>query len=138
MIIVVDSNIIFSALLSKNSFFLEMLLKEEYHFVSPNFLFTEIFKHKEKILKHSKLTEPELLELLNNLFSTVQFISHNFISAQSLQKAIELCTGVDMKDVVFVALSIELNAALWTGDKTLKDGITAKGFTQFFSPKKLE
>ena len=48
MIVVVDSNIIFSALLSKNSFFLETLLKEEYRFVSPNFLFTEIFKHKEK------------------------------------------------------------------------------------------
>ena len=138
MIIVVDSNIIFSALLSKNSFFLETLLKEEYRFVSPNFLFTEIFKHKEKILKHSKLTEPELLELLNNLFSTVQFIPYNFISVQSLQKAIELCTGVDMKDAIFVALSIELNAALWTGDKTLKDGIAAKGFNQFFSPKKLE
>lgn len=138
MIVVVDSNIIFSALLSKNSFFLETLLKEEYRFVSPNFLFTEIFKHKEKLLKHSKLTEAELLELLNNLLSTIQFIPYNFISAQSLQKAIELCTGVDMKDVVFVGLSIELNAVLWTGDKTLKDGITAKGFNQFFSPKKLE
>ncbi|HRI22186.1 MAG TPA: PIN domain-containing protein [Panacibacter sp.] len=138
MIVVVDSNIIFSALLSKNSFFLETLLKEEYRFVSPNFLFTEIFKHKEKLLKHPKLTEAELLELLNNLLSTMQFIPYNFISAQSVKKAIELYTGVDMRGVVFVGLSIEVGEVLWTGDKTLKDGITAKGFNQFFSPKKLE
>ena len=136
MIVVVDSNIIFSALLSKNSFLLETLLKEEHHFIAPNFLFTEIFKHKEKILKHSKLSETELLELLNDILSTIQFIHYDFISTESLKKAISLCQDVDMKDMIFVALSIELNAVLWTGDRKLKEGITAKGFNQFFSSSK--
>ena len=133
MIVVVDSNIVFSALLSKNSFLLEILLKEEHHFVAPNFLFTEIFKYKEKILKHSKLSETELLELLNNLLSSIQFIHYDFISPESLKKAESLCYDVDMKDMVFVALTIELNARLWTGDKKLKEGLTAKGYNQFFS-----
>ena len=112
------------------------MLKEEHHFIAPNFLFTEIFKHKEKILKHSKLSETELLELLNDILSTIQFIHYDFISTESLKKAILLCQDVDMKDMIFVALSIELNAVLWTGDRKLKEGITAKGFNQFFSSSK--
>ncbi len=132
--VVVDSNILFSALLSKNSFQLATLLKEEYKFVAPNFLFTEIFKHKDKILKYSKLAEPELLELLNYSLSNIQFIPVSVISIQSLEKAIALCGDIDEKDTPFVALSIELNALFWTRDKKLYEGLAAKGFTQFFNP----
>ena len=135
MIIVVDTNIVFSALLSHNSAILQTLLRKEYEFVSPSFIFVELFKYKEKILRHSKLTETELLELMTEVVSRVKFISHDFISAENLSKAIGLCKDIDIKDTVFVALAIELNAALWTGDKGLKAALNIKGFDQFFSNK---
>ncbi len=134
MIVVVDSNIFFSALLSKNSLQLEILMKEDYKFVAPNFLFTEIFKYKEKILKYSKLNSDELLELLNNILSNIQFIPFNIVSSASIQQAFEFCNNVDEKDIPFVPLTIELNASLWTGDKRLVEDLSAKGFTQIFTP----
>jgi predicted nucleic acid-binding protein len=39
---------------------------------------------------------------------------------------------VDLKDIPFVALSIELNAPLYTGDNKLKNGLLAKGFDNFY------
>jgi predicted nucleic acid-binding protein len=39
---------------------------------------------------------------------------------------------VDIKDFPFVALTIELDALLWTGDNKLKNGLKAKGFNLFY------
>ncbi|MBE0425847.1 MAG: hypothetical protein IBX72_04265 [Nitrospirae bacterium] len=54
MKVVVDTNILFSAFLSENSQYRDLLFDEKYEFYSPNFVFLEIFKHKEKILKCKK------------------------------------------------------------------------------------
>ena len=135
MIVVVDSNILFSSLLSANSLFVQTLLDGEYKFIAPNFIFVEIFKYKDKILKHSKLSADELLEVLNKLLSNIQFLPNKFISPHNLNKAIELCKDVDLKDCVFVALALEMDAVLWTGDKKLKTALQQKGFNQFFSLK---
>jgi predicted nucleic acid-binding protein len=120
-------------LLSKQSLILETLLGSNYHFVSPNFIFAEIFKYKEKIVKHSKLTEEELLDLLASLLSRIHFISPELISAENFSRALSLCKDVDEKDTVFVALAMEIGAMLWTGDKKLRTALTSKGFTNFFS-----
>jgi len=135
MIVVVDSNILFSSLLSANSLFVQTLLDEDCKFIAPNFIFVEIFKYKDKILKHSKLSADELLEVLNKLLSNIQFLPNKFISPDNLEKAIELCKDIDLKDCVFVALTLEMGAVLWTGDKKLKTALDQKGFNQFFSLK---
>jgi len=41
---------------------------------------------------------------------------------------------VDEYDTTYVALALELEAELWTSDKTLEAGLRKKGFTQFFNP----
>lgn len=41
---------------------------------------------------------------------------------------------IDINDVAYVALALELNGRLWTGDKPLKAGLIAKGFDRFFEP----
>jgi predicted nucleic acid-binding protein len=138
MIIVVDTNIVFSALLSHRSAFHEILQNKQHRFVAPNFIFVELFKYKEKISKHSKLESGELLELLDSLIARVRFIPIDFISSENLRKGLELCSQVDLKDSVFVALTIELNALLWTGDNKLKTGLIAKGFNQFFNTKDIQ
>jgi len=43
-----------------------------------------------------------------------------------------LCRDIDINDAPFVALALELEAVLWTGDKTLKNGLKDKGFDRFF------
>ena len=49
-------------------------------------------------------------------------------------KAFRFCKDVDENDTAFVALTLELNALLWTKDDELKSGLRRKGFDRFFEP----
>jgi predicted nucleic acid-binding protein len=130
--VVVDTNLIFSALISNASKIREILFESNMTFYSPNFLITEIYKHKDKLLKSSKLTESEFYLYFNEIIERIKFVPTDFIGTESRQKAYELCKDVDIKDTPFVALAIDLNIPLWTGDKKLKEGLKSKGFSDFF------
>lgn len=132
--IVVDANIIFSALLNADSTFLSTISDNKYKFVSPYFLFVELFKHKEKILKYTKISEADLLITLDALLSNIRFVPLNMLTLQSRQNAYDLCKDIDINDAPFVALAIEYNGLIWTGDRKLINGLTAKGFNKFFHP----
>jgi len=41
---------------------------------------------------------------------------------------VNLTSDVDADDIAFVALTLHLDAQLWTGDKRLIRGLAAKGF----------
>lgn len=67
--VVVDTNLIFSALIPKASQIREVLFESMLTFYSPNFLITEIYKHKDKLLKSSKHTESEFYLYFNGIMS---------------------------------------------------------------------
>jgi len=72
--VVVDTNILFAALVGRQSRLREILLTEAgVRFCCPRFVFTELFKHKERILTATHLSEDELLEALNSLFAHIHF-----------------------------------------------------------------
>jgi predicted nucleic acid-binding protein len=131
--VVVDTNLIFSALIPKASKIREILFESNMTFYSPNFLITEIYAHKDKLLKNSKLTEAEFYLFFNGIIERIKFIPTDFIGNDSRQKAYSLCNDVDIKDTPFVALAIDLGIPLWTGDKKLKDGLRIKGYDNFFA-----
>ncbi len=131
--VVVDTNILFAALVGRQSRLREILLTEAgVSFCCPRFVFTELFKHKERILAATDLSEDELLEALNSLFAHIQFMDESAIPIGDWLEARRLCVGVDEKDTPFVALALYLNAPLWTEDHELKEGLGAKGFKSFF------
>jgi len=132
MTVIVDTNILFASLRSKNSIFRKILLNREFTFYSPNFLVVEIFKHKERILEKAKTDEEEVYEFLNKVLQRIHFINEEMITKENAIKGFEFCKDVDEKDTPFVALAIELNAELWTRDKKLRKGLIANGFNQFF------
>ncbi len=134
MKIIVDTNILFSAMLSSGSPLRQTLNNQDLVFLAPNFIFLELFRHKEKLLKLSKQSEAEIYLFLNYLLERIQFISPDLVSTQAYMAAYELCKDVDEADTPFVALSLELDTALWTGDKQLKNGLQSKGFQNFFVP----
>ncbi len=96
------------------------------------FGFVELFKHKEKICKISKHSPDEILEILYELIRHIDFYDENVISVDALQKSWLLVKDVDPKDMLFVALTIEMNGLLWTGDTKLRLNLEAKGFSSFF------
>ena len=131
--VVVDTNLIFSALIPKASKIREILFESNMIFYSPNFLITEIYTHKDKLLKCSKLTESEFYLYFNGLIERIKFIPTEFIGKDSRQKAYDLCKDIDVKDIPFIALAIDLGIPIWTGDKKLKDGLRLKGFQDFYN-----
>jgi predicted nucleic acid-binding protein len=133
MKIVVDTNIIFSALLREDNRYARAIIKNEnaHDFYAVYFTIVELFKHKEKIQKFSKLSEEDILEALYELLKHIQIINDDIISIPSWKQAMQLAHDVDVRDVPNVALTIELDALLWTNDKELKKGLLAKGFNEF-------
>ncbi len=132
--VVVDTNLIFSALVSKSSGIRDILFENSITFYCPNYLITEIYTHKEKLLKVSKLSQAELYLYFNGIMERINFVPLDFISTASRQKAYDLCKNVDFKDIPFVALAIELGAPIWTGDKKLKTGLRLNNFENFYEP----
>jgi len=137
MKVVVDSNIIFSAILPQSKKTRDILfLQKELDFYSCSFALVEIFKYKEKILKAAQLEEEKLLRILHRILRRITFYREDLIHANSLKLAKELCFDIDMKDMYFVALTIEMDGILWTGDVKLKKGLTKKGFDKFLTTLK--
>lgn len=133
--VIVDTNILFSSLRSKNSKLRVVLEREDLHFYAPNFLMVEIFKHKERILQKSKATEDEVYEVLYKTLHKITFINEETISLGNFIEAYKLCGDIDEKDTPFVALTLELEGELWTKDDFLKRGLIKKGFNSFFVGK---
>jgi predicted nucleic acid-binding protein len=128
MKIIVDSNIIFSSLLNRHSSISDTLFRKEIDFVMPKYAYIELFKYKEKIIRLSRHNEEEILEILYKLFKNVNIFDENLLAPNTLKKAYQLVKDVDEKDIIFVALTIELDGLLWTGDKKLIKGLQKKGF----------
>lgn len=101
---------------------------------SPRFLFVELFKHKERLQRASRLSEEELLEALQVLVARIEFVTEANIPLGTWMEAHRLCRDVDDKDTAFVALTLHLDGQLWTEDEELKAGLRAKGFNRFFTP----
>ncbi len=133
-IIVVDNNIIISALISDSRQIRRILARKDLQFVSPKFIVVELFKHAAKIQKATKLSKDEVLELLSSIVNQIKFYEEDLISIGNWTEAFRLCREVDEKDTPYVALSLELDAKLWTNDNELKIGLKRKGFDEFYQP----
>ena len=133
--VVVDTNILFAALLYRESRLREAILTDIGHvFFSPRFVVVEIFKHKERIAAASALGEGELLECLNALLARIIFLDEGIIPIGTWMEGRRLCAGVDPKDAPFVTLTLHVDGRLWTGDGELEAGLRARGFDRFFVP----
>lgn len=136
--IIVDTNIIFSALLRSQSRFADILLRPTLQFYTSERVVIELFKHKEKLVRLSRLPEDDILRLYYLLLRRINLYKDDLVSTENRQTAYALCQDVDETDAPHVALTLELNGLLWTGDSTLKTGLRAKGFDRFFEPGQSE
>jgi predicted nucleic acid-binding protein len=109
--VVIDTNILFSALRAKESLTRKRLLTSpEYVFYTPNFLITELFEHRNRILKKSNAREEEVYEFLSKVLHKIHFVNEEIISTGNYIQAYRLCKEVDESDSPFVALALEMEA----------------------------
>lgn len=130
MKIVVDSNIVFSALLKTHTTFGQIIFNSDgfFEFYSSHNMRTEIREHWDKLKKLSKLTEAQLEESYYALLTKITFINEEIIPQKFWEESEKLLEDIDLDDTDFVALTKYLKGKLWTGDKTLRDGLKDKGF----------
>ena len=140
MKIIVDTSIFMSALISPKGIYAELLMNPIFRFekYSSYYLVVEIFKHKEKILKYSKLTESELIEQVYNLLKNVTLINENQIPKEIWQKSFDLTKDVDENDTAFIALTEFTDGKLWSLDKKLTTGLKNKGYKKIIGTGELK
>jgi len=139
MRIVVDTNILFSAILNSHSRIGQIILhpSRKHKFYSVRFLQKEMQNHFDKIRKITKLSDAEITELIEILYSRIHFISDDLIPLETFIEADELTKSVDFDDILFVALSLHLNCKLWTGDIALMNALKKQGFNKFIITREL-
>lgn len=117
MELVVDANVLFSALI-KESFSYSLLFNEKFRLFTPEYIFTEFEKHKEEILKKTERITEEFFRLIEILKRRI-----NIIPLEELIPYIEEAEKLtpDPDDMTYFALALKLNCAIWSNDKKLKD-----------------
>jgi predicted nucleic acid-binding protein len=139
MKIVVDTNIVFSALLNTNSNIGKLLFnsRDYFDFYSCRYLQMEIQNHFDKIQKYTKLNGIEIYELVRLIESRITFIDERLLPYNIIENAKNLVADIDFDDFAFVATTNYLNATLWTGDKILLNGLRNKEYKQIITTAEL-
>jgi len=137
MRLVIDTNIIFSALLKKDSRELDIIMRDDVEIYIPKFLVIEIFKHKERIMNISKLNEDEVLESLYLILKYCILLNDEDIPENVLDQSYIYVKEIDPKDAIFVAAALTLKANLWSGDKKLMNCLKEKNVDIFVQTQDL-
>ncbi len=134
MKLIIDANIIFSALISKKSWYLEVFREVEVY--SVDFLFWEI-KEYEDFLKETGRNYRNFESFVRELFANLKVIPLIGVQQENLKEAMDLCKDIDEKDAPYVALALELKTKLWTNDKKLTKGLKDKGFRKIITSEEV-
>ena len=131
MLLVVDVNVFFSALIKKgNSFevFEKNKLFKKFEFVAPEFMFSELDSKMARLLNETKLSKEEVEKALSFIKEQITVVpASEFID--KLSEAMEL----NFKDSPYLALALKLNCPIFSGDKGLKEQTEVK----VLSPREL-
>src|ERR1044071_6823679 len=132
--VIVDTNIIFSCLLNSQGTIGDLIFNSEtiFDFYSNEYMLYEIRKHWEKLKRVSKLTDFKLQTSYDKLLTKLTFINEQLIPENIWQISEAMVADIDIDDTDFVALTKYLKGILWTGDKTLHDGLKVKRFRSVY------
>ena len=116
MILVIDANILFSALI-KDSLTAELIFNEDLKLYACEFIIEEFFKYEEEIMKKTHRAREQFITIMHQLRDIITVIpkeeySHLIAEAERFSP--------DPKDVMYFALAMKLNGSIWSNDKLLK------------------
>ncbi len=116
--LVIDANIVISALIAKRGITRELIFDERLVLIAPEFLLEEIENHKDEILKKSRLLERDLKTFLRLMKDRVQFSSK-----ASFEKYVKKARSItpDPKDTEYFAIALKEMCSIWSDDKELKE-----------------
>ena len=117
--VVIDSNILFSALI-RDSHTRRVVIEYRGIFLVPSFVFNEIEEHKNELLEKSGMTNGVFHELLKILSSKLEIVPPKMLFP-FIGKAYELGKYIAPDDSPFIACALAYPESLiWSDDKRLK------------------
>ena len=125
MRLVVDTNIVFSALIVPGR------VRRVFHtpllsLYAPDILLDELWRHREKMERY--IEGWALREILSSLPRRIRF---RRAPRNTLAKAVGIISSIDLADAPFIALAMHLGVPLWTGDKKVLRLAVETGFRDF-------
>ena len=139
MRIIVDANIVFSAILNTNGKIGDLLInsRENFDFIAPDFLRYEIRSHYTKLTKISGLSLEQIQEAEFQIYKDITFISEEQITLAEWISAEKLVSDIDPKDIHYISYSKHFKCKIWSGDKALMKGLSKKNFKKFVTTDEL-
>jgi predicted nucleic acid-binding protein len=139
MRIIVDANIVFSAILNTNSKIADLLLNSTgiFDFIAPDYLSTEIKKYHKKISLISKITIEDVQDIEIKITKSISFLSGVHVPESKWIEAEQLVLDIDSKDTPYVAYSLFFKSRIWSGDKVLRNALITKGFNKVINTDEL-
>ncbi|MFN8429119.1 MAG: PIN domain-containing protein [Spirosomataceae bacterium] len=139
MKIIVDSNIVFSAILNTQSKIGQLIINgsKYFKFFTIGLLKEEILNHVDKIISITGFSDEQFNETFQLITKRITFVEDILLNDSDLQKAKYLVNEIDPDDILFVALTNHLSGNLWTGDKKLITGLRRKGYSKVLNTDEL-
>lgn len=116
MELVIDANVLFSALIKK-SITAELVFNENLKLYAPDFFIEEFIKYQELIIKKTHRTEGEFIQILHCLQEVITSVPEEEFS-EYFEEAEEI--SPDKKDISYLALALKLKCPIWSNDNALK------------------
>ncbi len=127
MKLVVDANIILSAIIAKgherDSLKLDFLFSNEFEIFAPYRLLIELENNKERIKSLSGFSDEEFDKFIELLKSRIKIFPYKYF-LDKREEAKEL--SKQLKDVAYFALALKLNCGIWSGEKSFKEQSVVK------------
>ncbi|WP_088866812.1 PIN domain-containing protein [Thermococcus radiotolerans] len=117
ILLVVNTNVLFS-FFGKSTTTRELIFLLSGRLISPEFAIKELYEHKDVITRKARISSEDFEFLISTLREHVMFVGEEFY-AEFIPVALEITPDKD--DVDFIALSLKVNAPLWSNDKRLKE-----------------
>ena len=115
MILIVDANVVISALI-RDGKSRELLIYSPFTFYSPDSLLESIEKYKDEFVKKSGLTQKEFEVVLNFILKRIIIVKKEEYESQ-LMRANEIMGHIDVEDVAYVALALFIEGSvIWSDD----------------------
>ena len=130
-ILIIDTNLVFSAILNPRSKIGTFILQEagdRVEFFAPTYLREEMEKHFDRLIEITTAPPETMHIIMMEVYQRIHFINDALIPFEHYHTALPLVRNIDMNDIAFVALNEYLDELLWTGDMQLYNGLKAKGY----------
>jgi predicted nucleic acid-binding protein len=137
--IIVDANIVFSAILNSNGKIGDLLIdsKKHFNFIAPDFLRYEIKEKYQRLQSFSNLNIQQIMDAEYFVCRDITFISEIQIDSKSWIEANELVKDIDENDIPYIAYARQFKCKIWSGDKKLIKGLKEKGFSNIITTEEL-